>query len=99
MCEASKNGAEVYTGQIPVTMPTRQICEYYGINPYKLISSGCMLISAADGEGLVRYLEAAGIAAAVIGSLNGTMQKTMITAGRAEPIPPPEADELYKVLL
>ena len=99
MCEASKNGAEVYIDQIPVTMSTRRICEYYNINPYKLISSGCMLISAGDGEGLVRHLKGEGIAAAVIGRLNGTMQKTMITEGVTELIPPPEADELYKVLL
>lgn len=99
MCEASDNGVEVYIDQIPVTMSTRRICEYYNINPYKLISSGCMLISAGDGEGLVRYLETAGITATVIGRLNGTKQKVMTTAGRAEPIPQPASDELYKVLL
>lgn len=99
MCEASNNGAEVYIDNIPVTMSTRRICEYYDINPYKLISSGCMLISAGDGDGLVRHLKAAGIPAAVIGRLNGTKQKVMMQNGKSVPIPQPAADELYKVLL
>lgn len=98
MCEASDNGAVVYLDQVPVAISTKRICEYYNINPYKLISSGCMLISTGDGEGLVQYLEAAGIAATVIGRLNETKQKVMITAGRAEPIHPPASDELYKVI-
>jgi hydrogenase maturation factor len=99
MCEASGNGAEVYIENIPVTMSTRKICEYYNIDPYKLISSGCMLISADDGEGLVNHLNAAGISANIIGRLNETKQKVMIAAGKHEQIPPPAADELYKVLL
>lgn len=99
MCEASDNGVEVYIDQIPVALSTRQICEYYNINPYKLISSGCMLISSEDGEGLVRYLKAAGIAATVIGRLNETKERVMLSAGRSEPISPPVGDELYKVLL
>jgi len=98
LCDASGNGAEIDIDKIPVTMTTRRICEYYNINPFKLISSGCMLISAKDGEGLVSHLEAAGIAAEVIGRLNGTKQRVMKTAGRIEPILPPAADELYKVL-
>jgi hydrogenase maturation factor len=98
MCEASGNGAELYLDKIPVTMSTGRICEYYGISPYKLISSGCMLISASDGEGLVKHLADAGIQAAVIGRLNGTGERTLISGERREAIPQPDSDELYKVL-
>jgi hydrogenase expression/formation protein HypE len=98
ICEASGNGAEIIINKIPVTMSTRMICEYYGISPYKLISSGCMLISAADGEGLVEHLKNAGISAEVIGRLNGTKDKMMIVDGKSERIPQPESDEIYKVL-
>jgi hydrogenase maturation factor len=98
MCEASDHGVEIYVDQIPVMMSTRRICEYYNINPYKLISSGCMLISTNDGEGLVKHLKASGIAAAVIGRLNGTKQKVLTSAGKTGTILPPAADELYKVL-
>jgi hydrogenase maturation factor len=98
MCEASGTGVEVFMDKIPVHMATRRICEYYKIDPYRLISSGCMLISAADGDGLVRRLKQEGIDAAVIGRLNATGKKLVIRDGRAEEIGPPSSDELYKVL-
>jgi hydrogenase maturation factor len=79
-------------------MSTKRICEYYNIDPYKLMSSGCMLIAADDGEGLARRLKAEGIEAAVIGRLNETKDRLLIRNGRTETIPPPGADELYRVL-
>lgn len=98
ICEASGNGAEIIVENIPVTMSTRMICEYYGISPYKLISSGCMLISAADGEGLVKHLRNAGVHAAVIGRLGGSKDRRMIVNGKSELIPQPGSDEIYKVV-
>lgn len=98
ICEASGNGVELFTERIPVNMTTGRICEYYNIDPLKLISSGCMLIAASDGEGLVRHLNNEGIDAAVIGRLNGSGNKIMLTAHGDVPILPPGTDELYKVL-
>jgi hydrogenase maturation factor len=98
LCEASGTGAELYKDKIPVDMSTSKICEYYGIDPLKLISSGCMLISAADGDGLVEALAQEGISAAVIGRLNDTGVKRIISDEGCRNIDPPESDELYKVL-
>jgi len=98
ICEASGNGAELFAEQIPVRSTTRRICEYYNIDPLKLISSGCMLIAATDGEGLVRHLAKEGIDSAIIGRLNDSARKIMISSNGSEPILPPESDELYKVL-
>jgi hydrogenase maturation factor len=98
ICEASGNGAEVFLENIPVKSVTRDICMHYNINPYKLISSGCMLISTSDGEGLVRHLEKAGISAALVGKLNESDDKIIISASGREMISPPAADELYQVL-
>ena len=98
MCEASGTGAEVYMDKIPLHIATRKICEYYNIDPYRLISSGCMLMSASDGEGLVRRLKQEGIDAAVIGMLNGTGRRLMVSAGGKEEMSPPASDELYRIL-
>jgi len=98
LCEASGTGAEVFMDKIPIHMATRKICEYYKIDPYRLISSGCMLISAADGDGLVSRLKQEGIDAAVIGKLDDSGRRLMVIDGRAEEIAPPASDELYKVL-
>jgi len=98
LCEASGTGAEVFMDKIPIHMATRKICEYYKIDPYRLISSGCGLISAADGDGLVSRLKQEGIDAAVIGKLDDSGRRLMVIDGRAEEIAPPASDELYKVL-
>lgn len=98
VCEASGNGAEIDIDKIPVAIPTRRICEYYGISPYKLISSGCMLISAPDGEGMVKHLQKEGIPAEIIGIMNEAKERIMKTGSKREEIPQPGSDELYKVL-
>ncbi|HEX2945789.1 MAG TPA: AIR synthase family protein [Clostridia bacterium] len=98
ICEASGMGAEVYIDRVPVLLSTRRICEYYSIDPYRLISSGCMLIAAPDGKEMTERLKAEGIAATVIGRLCGTGERLMLNDGKKERIAPPEADELYKVL-
>jgi hydrogenase expression/formation protein HypE len=98
ICEASGKGADIYAENIPVNMSTKKICEYYNIDPLRLISSGCMLISASDGEGLVKRLNSEGIMASVIGKLNDTGKKRLITADGSFDIESPGSDELYKVL-
>lgn len=98
LCEASDTGAEIYAEKIPVAASTRSICEFYGLDPFRLISSGCMLMAAPDGEGLVRLLEDNGIKAAVIGQVTSGAGKLLITGKGKEHISPPEADELYKVI-
>lgn len=98
LCEASGTGADIYAEKIPVNMSTRKICEYYDIDPLKLISSGCMLIAASNGEGLVKKLDSEGIMASVIGRLNNTGKKRLITANGIKDIDSPGSDELYKVL-
>jgi hydrogenase maturation factor len=57
-----------------------------------------MLIAAADGEGLVGHLNSKGIQAAIIGRVNGSIERLMVHDGKTEKIPPPSADELYKVI-
>lgn len=44
MCTVSGNGADVYPERVPVLPVTQKICEHYGIDCFRLISSGCMLM-------------------------------------------------------
>ncbi len=53
--------------KIPVKQGTIEICERYELNPYRLLSCGCVVLAVDNGEELVRRLAAEGIAAAVIG--------------------------------
>lgn len=67
MAEASGVGLEIDLKKIPIRQETVEICEYFDVNPYGLISSGMMLMASADGNALVLALQEAGILATVIG--------------------------------
>ena len=97
MAEASGIGLEIDLKKIPVRQETVEICEYFGINPYQLISSGCMLMAAADGNTLVRELEKEGIPAAVIGKATDGNDRVLLNGEERRFLEPPKADELYRV--
>lgn len=97
MCDASGCGAEIIRDDIPILEVTRTICNYYNINPLKLISSGCMLIAAEPGSSVTEILECEGIKATVIGRATEKKSRLLITDTGAVMIPSPKSDELYKV--
>lgn len=96
LAEASGVGLRIYWDKIPVRPETRTICEEFGLNPLKLISSGCMLITCRDGQGMLEALNREGIPASIIGEVVEE-GRTLVSGEREEPIDPPESDELYKV--
>lgn len=79
LAEASKKGIILYKDRIPVAYETKEICQHYSIDPLKLISSGCMLITTEKnrGDALVEELENRGISAAVIGEVTRELEKIM----------------------
>ena len=97
MGEASGVGIDVDLKAIPVKQETIEVCEFFGINPYELISSGSMLIATNDGNGLVRKLSEAGVASAIIGKSNSSNDKRVISGGEVRFLEPPKADALYSV--
>lgn len=97
MCDASGCGAEIDKDSIPILEATKSICNYFNINPLKLISSGCMLIADENGSALVEKLADEGIPAAVIGKATEKKNRLLITENGAVIIPSPKSDELYKV--
>ena len=92
MAEASGVGLEIDLKKIPIRQETVEICEYFDVNPYGLISSGMMLMASADGNALVLALQEAGIPATVIND------RVIIRDEERRFLEPPKTDELYKVL-
>lgn len=91
-------GLEADLTAVPILRETIEISEFFDINPYKLISSGAMLMIAENGEALAEALAAAAIPAKVIGHLTDGQEKVACYAGIRQAILPPAADEIYKVL-
>lgn len=98
MAEASGVGLEIDMKKIPIRQETVEICEFFGLNPYQLISSGCMLMAASDGNTLVRELAKAGIPAAIIGKATEGNDRVLLNEEERRFLEPPKTDELYKAI-
>ena len=97
VAEASRVGLNIDLKSIPIKQETIEICEVFGINPYELISSGSMLITAQKGHDLVNELKAAGIHATVVGKVTEGNDRVLINEDERRYLEPPKSDELYKI--
>ena len=66
------------------------------IDPYRLLSSGCMLIVCKNGNEMVQGLRDIGVNAKIIGRITDISEGVRTAQG--EEITAPQADELYKVV-
>ncbi|AEV68093.1 AIR synthase family protein [Acetivibrio clariflavus] len=98
VAEASEKGAVIYADKIPVLKETLKICNIYNIDPFRLISSGCMIITCKNGKDLVKELEENGIKATVIGQITEGNEKRLVLKDGYIDINEPLSDELYKVV-
>lgn len=86
-------GAIVDKNAIPILPETEAIASAVGLDPYRLMSSGSMLIACGNGSELAEMLNRSGIPAAVIGRI--TKHDFRFTDG--SPLDPPGPDELYRL--
>ena len=98
MASGAGVGLEVDLKKIPIRQETVEICQYFDLNPYQIMSSGSMMIAADDGHELVRKLEKAGIQAAVVGRTNAGNDRILRNGEDVRYLDKPQPDELYKVL-
>lgn len=83
--------------KIPVRQETIEICEFYNLNPYALLSGGTLIMLIKNGQELVNHLEAEGIGAFVIGSTNDGNDKIIRNQDETRYLEPPAPDEIYKL--
>lgn len=92
-------GVKIYEEKIPMKEVTREIAKILNINPYRLISSGSMLVIADSNKAeiLKKRLNEEGILITEIGEIieDGIL---MQRGEEIEEIAPPGSDELYKAL-
>ena len=95
LADAAGLGLRLDVQGISVHPVAQKVCAHLGLDPYRLISSGSLLIAQpGDPAPLLQALEEAGIAAKVIGVFT---QEKSISDENGAPISPPQQDELYKI--
>lgn len=97
MSEASQTGLTVDLRKIPIRQETVEVCEYFDLNPYYLMSQGALLIGIPSGEGLVQEYCRMGLPAAVIGQTNNGNDRLLYSGDHARYLDRPAKDEIYKM--
>ena len=91
-------GFEMELRRLPILQETVEVCEVFDVNPYRLQSEGCALLTAANGGVLVSKLEKKGIHAVVLGRTQTGIKRQIYNGGIETFLDRPKPDELYKVL-
>lgn len=95
VAESSNTGIELALDSIPILSETTKLCKHFKLDPYRLISSGSMIITCKEGHRLVKLLQENGIAASVIGRIIEN-EKVVTRGGQKVELMPPGPDELFK---
>ena len=98
MCTASGVGALINLDKVKVLNATAKICGKLGLDVFRLISSGCMLIAASDGKAVVDGLMQNGVPAYVVGQFKAGGSIMAVKGGIPSEVEPPDKDELYKII-
>ncbi|NDO46749.1 AIR synthase family protein [Clostridium sp. MD294] len=96
IADCSNTGIIVELDKIPVKEETKAICRVAQISPYELISSGSLIITAFEGEKIVKALQQQNIECAIIGSIT-EKEKQIIKNGKIQQLNQPKSDALYAV--
>lgn len=98
MGEAGGVGLDIDLRKIPIRQETVEICEYFGVDPYRIMSSGSMMMIGQDGQGIVAALADAGIEGTVVGRTTDSHDRILRNRGEVRYIDKPGTDELYRAL-
>ena len=100
VAQAAGVGVRVNREQIPVLDEGRILCEAFGLDPLGTIASGSLLLAVdpGDAEGVLAACRGAGVACAAIGRVTAASEgATLVSAGKARPMPSFPQDEISRV--
>lgn len=98
LAERAGVGLEVDLKKLPVKQETIEVCEFFQINPYELISGGCLVITAENGFDLVRELEKEHIPAVVVGKITNHNDRVVVNEEERRFLERPKTDEIHTAL-
>lgn len=88
-------GLEIDLKKIPVKQETIEICEFYGLNPYELLSGGCLMMVTEDGEALIEALAHDNIPAVVVGRTTEGNARVIYNEDEKRYLDRPKTDQIY----
>ena len=82
-------GIDVDITQIPIRQETIEICQFFGLNPYKISSKGSYLILTKDPDKVITLLEREKVKASMIGVLTDKKERIIRRADYIRHLPRP----------
>ncbi len=92
------SGLTIDIKKIPMRQSVVEICNHYDLNPYELLSQGCLLIVTKDGETLAEKFIEADIPAAVIGKMTDSNDRIIENGEEIRYMDLPKPDQIRKLL-
>ncbi len=95
MSSSAGVGLEIDLKKLPVKQETIEICEFFELNPYELLSGGCLIMVTKDGNGLAASLEKQQIPAAVVGRTTKGNDRVLYHDEEKRFLDMPKMDQIY----
>lgn len=96
LAEGAGVGLTIDLKKLPLRQETVEVCELCNVNPYELLSGGCLVMTAEDGQALVTALEEAGIPAIVVGKVTDSKDRILVNEDEIRYMDKPKQDEIYR---
>jgi hydrogenase expression/formation protein HypE len=101
IADASGNGILVEKDKLPLSPEVSRISELFGMNPYRSISEGTLLMTAVPekAEAFVKRLKSRGIESSIVGYMKeGSFGRKIEESGILKDIEPPGYDDYWKAI-
>ena len=95
LAEGAGVGLTIDLKKLPLRQETVEVCECCNVNPYELMSGGCLLMTSEDGAMLVSALEAEGIPAVIVGKVTDSNDRILINEDEIRYMDRPHRDQIY----
>lgn len=97
MASGAGVGLEIDLKKLPVKQETIEICEFFELNPYELLSGGCLIMVTEDGNGLVTALAREEIPAVIVGRTTDSNDRILYNEEEKRYLDMPKIDQIYYI--
>ncbi len=95
LAEGAGVGLTIDLKKLPLRQETVEVCECCNVNPYELLSGGCLLMTCEDGSALVSALRTEGIAAVTVGKVTDSNDRILVNEDEVRYLDRPKVDQIY----
>lgn len=96
LAESANVGLDIDLKKIPIKQETIEICEYFNVNPYELLSGGSLIMTTDHGNDLVHALNQEGIMATYVGKITSGHEKVVQNEEETRFLERPKSDEIVQ---